>query len=167
MADFRFQSLKSWKIDNIDLTEQVTLSIFSDFRSIRYIDRILQSKDQITSHKENMYRALFLRVWAGNFYHFVVNASVNIAAEHHRLVCCSLIGADGVKVMLILDCYLRNPVCLNFRGRSWKTLIYWKRKYQVQRHWMDKYISIRYQSLQEILACLQEIENEENVTYIL
>ena len=117
MADFRFQSLKSWKIDNIDLTEQVTLSIFSDFRSILYIDRILQSKDQITSHKENMYRALFLRVWAGNFYHFVVNASVNIAAEHHRLVCCSLIGADGVKVMLILDCYIRNPMCLNFRGR--------------------------------------------------
>ena len=62
MADFRFQSLKSRKIDNIDLTEQVTLSIFSDFRSILYIDRILQSKDQITSHKENMYRALFLRV---------------------------------------------------------------------------------------------------------
>ena len=112
MADFRFQSLKSWKIDNIDLTEQVTSSIFSDFRSIRYIDRILQSKDQITSHKENVYRALFLRVWAGNFYHFVVNASVNIAAEHHRLgfrvadirneCMLLLIGADGVKVMLIL-----------------------------------------------------------------
>ena len=32
---------------------------------------------------------------------------------------------------------------------------------------MDKYILIRYQSLQEILPCLQEIENEENVTYLL
>ena len=115
-----FSIVKIMKIDNIDLTEQVTLSIFSDFRSIRYIDRILESKYQITSHKENTYRALFLRVWAGNFYHFVVNASVNIAAEHHRLVCCSLIGADGVKVMLILDCYLRNPMCLNVRGRLWK-----------------------------------------------
>ena len=32
MADFRYISLKSWKIDNIDLTQQFSLSIFTDFR---------------------------------------------------------------------------------------------------------------------------------------
>ena len=32
MADFRYKSLKSWKIDNIDLTQQFRLSIFTDFR---------------------------------------------------------------------------------------------------------------------------------------
>ena len=32
MADFRYKSLKSWKIDNIDLTQQFSLSIFTDFR---------------------------------------------------------------------------------------------------------------------------------------
>ena len=32
MADFRYISLKSWKIDNIDLTQQFRLSIFTDFR---------------------------------------------------------------------------------------------------------------------------------------
>ena len=32
MADFRYKSLKPWKIDNIDLTQQFSLSIFSDFR---------------------------------------------------------------------------------------------------------------------------------------
>ena len=29
---YRYKSLKSWKIDNIDLTEQFSLSIFIDFR---------------------------------------------------------------------------------------------------------------------------------------
>ena len=32
MAGFSYKSLKSWKIDNIDLTQQVSLSIFTDFR---------------------------------------------------------------------------------------------------------------------------------------
>ena len=32
MADFRYKSLKSWKIDNIDLTQQFGSSIFTDFR---------------------------------------------------------------------------------------------------------------------------------------
>ena len=32
MADFRYKSLKPWKIDNIDLTQQFSLSIFTDFR---------------------------------------------------------------------------------------------------------------------------------------
>ena len=31
-ADFRYKSLKSWNIDNIDLTQQFSLSIFTDFR---------------------------------------------------------------------------------------------------------------------------------------
>ena len=31
MADFRSKSLKSWKIDNMDLTQQFGLSIFTDF----------------------------------------------------------------------------------------------------------------------------------------
>ena len=31
MADFRYKSIKSWKIDNIDWTQQFTLSIFADF----------------------------------------------------------------------------------------------------------------------------------------
>ena len=30
MADFRYKSLKSWKIDNIDLTQKFSLSIFID-----------------------------------------------------------------------------------------------------------------------------------------
>ena len=30
--DFRYKSLKLWKIDNIDLTQQFSLSIFTDFR---------------------------------------------------------------------------------------------------------------------------------------
>ena len=29
---YRYKSLKSWKIDNIDLTQQFSLSIFTDFR---------------------------------------------------------------------------------------------------------------------------------------
>ena len=29
----RYKSLKSWKIDNIDLTQQFNLSIFTDFRN--------------------------------------------------------------------------------------------------------------------------------------
>ena len=32
VADFRYKSLKSRKIDNIDLTQQFSLSIFTDFR---------------------------------------------------------------------------------------------------------------------------------------
>ena len=32
MADFRYKSLKSWKMDDIDLTQQFSLSIFTDFR---------------------------------------------------------------------------------------------------------------------------------------
>ena len=32
MAGFSYKSLKSWKIDNIDLTQQFSLSIFTDFR---------------------------------------------------------------------------------------------------------------------------------------
>ena len=32
MADFRYKSIKSWKIDNMDLTQQFSLSIFTDFR---------------------------------------------------------------------------------------------------------------------------------------
>ena len=42
MADFRYKSLKSWKIDNIDLTQQFRLSIFTDFRyqSIKITDLI-------------------------------------------------------------------------------------------------------------------------------
>ena len=32
MADFRYKSIKSGKIDNIDLTQQLSLSIFTDFR---------------------------------------------------------------------------------------------------------------------------------------
>ena len=31
MADFRYIPLKSWKIDNIDLTHQFSISIFTDF----------------------------------------------------------------------------------------------------------------------------------------
>ena len=31
-ADFRYKSLNSWKIDNIDLTKHFSLSIFTDFR---------------------------------------------------------------------------------------------------------------------------------------
>ena len=31
MADFRYKSIKSWKIANIDLTQQFSLSIFTDF----------------------------------------------------------------------------------------------------------------------------------------
>ena len=40
MADFRYKSLKSWKIDNIDLTQQFSLSIFTDFghQSIKSVD---------------------------------------------------------------------------------------------------------------------------------
>ena len=32
MADFRYKSLKPWKINDIDLTQQFSLSIFTDFR---------------------------------------------------------------------------------------------------------------------------------------
>ena len=32
MADVRYKSLKSQKIDNIDLIQQFSLSIFTDFR---------------------------------------------------------------------------------------------------------------------------------------
>ena len=32
MAGFRYKSLKSWKIDDIDLTQRFSLSIFTDFR---------------------------------------------------------------------------------------------------------------------------------------
>ena len=32
IADFHYKSIKSWKIDNIDLTQQSSLSIFIDFR---------------------------------------------------------------------------------------------------------------------------------------
>ena len=32
MADFRYKSLKPWKIDNIDLTQLLSLSILTDFR---------------------------------------------------------------------------------------------------------------------------------------
>ena len=32
LANFRYTSLKSWKIDNIDLTRQFSLSIFTNFR---------------------------------------------------------------------------------------------------------------------------------------
>ena len=32
MPDFRYKSLKPWKIDNIDLTQQFSWSIFTDFR---------------------------------------------------------------------------------------------------------------------------------------
>ena len=32
LADFRFKSLKLWEIDNVDLTQQYNLSIFTDFR---------------------------------------------------------------------------------------------------------------------------------------
>ena len=32
MADFRYKSSKPWKIDNIDLTQLLSLSIFTDFR---------------------------------------------------------------------------------------------------------------------------------------
>ena len=32
MADFHYKSIKSWKINNIDLTQQSSLSIFTDFR---------------------------------------------------------------------------------------------------------------------------------------
>ena len=32
IADFRYKSLKSWKVDNIDLTQNFSLSIFTDFR---------------------------------------------------------------------------------------------------------------------------------------
>ena len=32
MSDFRYKWLKSWKIHNIDLTQQFSLSIFTDFR---------------------------------------------------------------------------------------------------------------------------------------
>ena len=31
MADFHYKSIKSWKINNIDLTQQSSLSIFTDF----------------------------------------------------------------------------------------------------------------------------------------
>ena len=36
---YRYKSLKSWKIDNIDLTQQFSLSIFTDFcyQSIKII----------------------------------------------------------------------------------------------------------------------------------
>ena len=32
MWDFHYKSLKSWKTDNIDLTQQFSLSILTDFR---------------------------------------------------------------------------------------------------------------------------------------
>ena len=32
-AGFRYKLLKSWEIDNIDFTQQFSLSIFTDFRS--------------------------------------------------------------------------------------------------------------------------------------
>ena len=32
MTDFRYKSLRSRKIDNIDLTQQLSLPIFTDFR---------------------------------------------------------------------------------------------------------------------------------------
>ena len=32
MSDFHYESLKSWKTDNIDLTQQFSLSILTDFR---------------------------------------------------------------------------------------------------------------------------------------
>ena len=32
MADFHYKSIKSWKIDNIDLIQQSSLSIFTNFR---------------------------------------------------------------------------------------------------------------------------------------
>ena len=32
MSDFHYKSLKSWKTDNIDLTQQFSLSILTDFR---------------------------------------------------------------------------------------------------------------------------------------
>ena len=32
MSDFRYKRLKLWKIHNIDLTQQFSLSIFTDFR---------------------------------------------------------------------------------------------------------------------------------------
>ena len=32
MSDIHYKSLKSWKIDNIDVRQQFSLSIFSDFR---------------------------------------------------------------------------------------------------------------------------------------
>ena len=32
MADFCYKSLKPWKIDNIDLTQQFSASVFTDFR---------------------------------------------------------------------------------------------------------------------------------------
>ena len=32
MADFCYKSLKPWKIDNIDLTQQFSSSVFTDFR---------------------------------------------------------------------------------------------------------------------------------------
>ena len=32
MSEFHYKSLKSWKTDNIDLTQQFSLSILTDFR---------------------------------------------------------------------------------------------------------------------------------------
>ena len=32
LYNYRYKSLKSWKIDNIDLTQQFSLSILTDFR---------------------------------------------------------------------------------------------------------------------------------------
>ena len=42
LVGFRYKSLKTWKIDNIDLTQQFSLSIFTDFRyqSIKITDLI-------------------------------------------------------------------------------------------------------------------------------
>ena len=41
-ADFRYKSLKSWKIDNIDLTQKFTLLIFTYWLLPIFIDWLLR-----------------------------------------------------------------------------------------------------------------------------
>ena len=63
MADFRYKSINSWKIDNIDLTQQSSLSnIFTDFRyqSIKitwllpiFIDWLLRVYFHVNSLRKN------------------------------------------------------------------------------------------------------------------
>ena len=68
MADFRYKSINSWKIDNIDLTQQSSLSIFTDFRyqSIKitwllpiFIDWLLRVYFHVNSLRKKSYYLVF------------------------------------------------------------------------------------------------------------
>ena len=77
MADFSYKSLRLWKIDNIDLTQQFSLSIFTDFRyqSIKitwllpiFIDWLLrelmpQNQELITSYLKRSFSYSGALLW--------------------------------------------------------------------------------------------------------